>query len=134
MGLARPVPQDMGKQSHETLVALFRDRPQLIFELLREHSIDIPEDATYSIEDAEFTELSPKHYRADLVIVTKTNGKVALVIILEMQLQIDNAKLKSWPSYLVNAYVRWSADTCVVVVCPDKAVARWAARPIRLSL
>ncbi|NUN14473.1 MAG: hypothetical protein HUU55_12655 [Myxococcales bacterium] len=118
---------------HETLVALFRDRPQLIFELLREHHIDIQEDATYSIEDAELTELSPKHYRADLVIVTKTDGKVALVIVLEMQLQIDNVKLKSWPSYLVNAHVRWSADTCVVVVCPDKAVARWAAQPIHLG-
>jgi len=53
--------------------------------------------------------------------------------IVEAQLQPDPRKLYTWPLYALAARARYECPFVVIVVTPDPATARWAARPIDLG-
>lgn len=84
---------------HEILVELFRQRPQMAAELLREAvSVPLPPFSEARIQSSTFTDLTPPEYRADLVV--RLGGKTPVLgIILEVQLQIAPRKRYSWPHY-----------------------------------
>ncbi len=115
---------------HEAIVELFRQRPVLAAELLQESLlVPIPRFTSVRIESANFTDLTPPEYRADLVVLL-ANDQPVLGIIVEVQLRIDDAKVYSWPHYATSLRVRLSCPTCVLVYTLDDRVARWAATPV----
>ena len=118
---------------HEALVSLFRNRPELAPELLRDAlHVALPDYAEARIESADLTDIQPAELRADLVVLL-FQGKPVLAIVVEVQLGIDPRKRFSWPAYVASVRARFECDACVLVFAPSERVARWARRPIELG-
>jgi hypothetical protein len=117
---------------HESVVTLFREAPRLGLALLeRLLDLNIPEGAIPSITSAEFAELNPAEYRADLVLrVDDAGGVPEDIFIIEVQLGIDKDKEFSWPQYATGARARFRCPATLVVVALDEEVAAWCAQPI----
>ncbi len=118
---------------HEALLELFRRRPPLAAELLRDalHA-PIPAFDRVRIGDSNLTELSPAELRADLVLLLEGSNSESTTgaIVVEAQLGTDTDKRWSWPAYLCGLRARLHCAAALVVVTGDRSVARWAARPI----
>ena len=123
----------MPSQLHETLLLLFRNRPELAPELLREAlKVEMPEYSEARIDSADLTEVTPTEYRADLVVLL-LHGKPVLGIIVEVQLSPDERKPFVWPVYVAGLRARLECPVCLLVVAADDSVARWAGKPIELG-
>ncbi|MEM9492781.1 MAG: hypothetical protein AAGC55_26775, partial [Myxococcota bacterium] len=120
--------------THEGLVTIFRERPELATHLLRE-ALDLPERATPRVAAAALSELEPAEYRADVVVTfADDSGTVQRAAIIEIQLSRSLAKRKSWPSYAVGVHNRLGCPVIVVVVTIEAALARWCAEPIDIGM
>gem|GEM_PF-6760576 len=85
---------------HEAFLLLFRNRPELAPELLRDVlDVPLPAYAEAKIESADLTQVTPTEYRADLVVLL-VDGKPVLGIVVEAQLRKDDGKKYSWPVYV----------------------------------
>ncbi len=125
----------MPSLTHEGLVSLFRNRPELAPELLRNAlGIDLPVYAEARVESADLTEVVPTEYRADLVVLL-VDGKPVFGIVVEVQLELRDGDRKffTWPSYVANLRAYLECETCVLVVAPNEAVAERARRHIHLG-
>lgn len=119
--------------SHEGLVRLFNDRPMLAVELLRDVlGIAVPPHRRVRIASADLTDIQPAPRYADAVVLLDADAPV-LGLVLEVQLQIDEDKKSSWPSYLTNLRARLGCAVELLVITPDPNVARWAAEPIPIG-
>lgn len=118
---------------HESLVALFRNRPKLAPELLHlALHVDLLLYTEAKIDSAELSELQPTEYRADLVVLLM-DGKPVLGIVVEVQLSRDGHKRLVWPAYAMGLRARFRCPVILLVVCADDGVAKWAATPIELG-
>ena len=96
---------------HEALVTLFRECPSLAPVLLAHTTtldVTVPDEARIRVTSAEFAELDPAEYRADLVVrIDDDQGRPEHVCIVEVQLDIDADKHFSWPYYITGARTRF---------------------------
>ncbi len=123
----------MPSQLHEALLLLFRNRPELAAELLREAlHVDLPAYSHAAIASAELTDIQPAEYRADLVVLLHDVTPVSGVIV-EVQLRADEEKRYSWPVYVAGLRARLRRPVCLLVFTADDAVAKWASQPIDLG-
>ena len=123
----------MPSLSHETLLLLFRNRPELAPELMRDVlKAEIPRYAEARIESAELTDVQPAEYRADLVVLLY-DGKPVFGIVVEVQLGIDERKRYAWPMYAAGLRARMRCPVGVLVVTAQESVARWAGTAIDLG-
>ncbi len=123
----------MSSMRHEGLLLLFRNRPTLAPELLRDAlGVGLPAWSEARVESAELTEVVPTEYRADLVVLL-LEGKPVFAIVVEVQLSRDEDKRKTWPLYLASLRSRVGCPTALLVVAPEASVARWCAQPIELG-
>jgi hypothetical protein len=123
----------MPSVTHEALLQLFRNWPELAAELLREVAhVELPAYTEVRIESANFSQLAPTEYHADLVVLLLNDAPV-LGIVVEVQLTPKARKRFTWPLYLTGLRARLECDTCVLVIAPNAEVARWAAEPIRIG-
>jgi hypothetical protein len=122
----------MPSQEHAVLVDLFRSDPSLALELLRSTGIDVPA-AGLRLLDSTFPVTSPD-YHVDLAVACDdASGAPALVVLVEVQLEVDRDKTRSWPLYQAAARARFKCDACVLVVAIEEHVAAWASTPIVLG-
>ncbi|KFE65449.1 hypothetical protein DB31_1565 [Hyalangium minutum] len=118
---------------HEGLLLLFRNRPALAPELLRDTlGLSLPPWTEARVESAELTQVVPTEYRADLVVLL-SDSKPVFAIVVEVQLSRDEDKRMSWPLYLTSLRSRVKCPTALLVVAPDASVARWCGQPIDLG-
>ncbi len=123
----------MPSQLHEMLLLLFRNRPALAPELLREAlHVELPAYSEVRLESADLTDVVPAEYRADLVVLL-VDGKPVLGIVVEVQLQPDVRKRFSWPVYVAGLRARLECPCCLLVVTASDNTARWAQEPIALG-
>ena len=124
----------MPSQLHECLLLLFRNRPSLAAELLREVlQVELPHYTEARVESAELTQVQPAEYRADLVILLDAEQRPLFGIVVEVQLAPDEDKRFTWPVYAVDLRARKRCPVCVLVFTAYESVARWAAKPIELG-
>jgi hypothetical protein len=123
----------MPSLSHEALLLLFRNRPELVPELLRDAlHVELPAFTEVRVESADLTEVVPAEYRADLVVLL-VDGKPVFAIAVEVQLQRSERKRFTWPVYVAGLRARFECEAAVLVVTPTEELARWASEPIRLG-
>lgn len=123
----------MPSQLHEALLELFRNRPLLAPELLRDVlHVDLPEFSEAHIGSANLTDIQPAEYRADVVVVLRHDAP-SFGIIVEVQLAPDERKRFTWPMYTVGLRARLKCPVCLLVVTADEFVARWALNPIDIG-
>ena len=115
------------------MVHVFEQGPQVVVELLRARSVEVPDFEAARADRVCFAELEPPEYRSDLVVVLEADGKPQFVVIVEVQLERDDEKLYSWPAYLPVGRARYKCPAAVLVFSPVQSVAAWAARPIPLG-
>ncbi len=116
--------------SHDGLVRLFQDRPELAVELLRDVlGIEVPAYTETRIASIDATDIEPASRYADLVVLLVDDSPV-LGLVVEVQLDVDDDKLVRWPAYLTNLRSRLRCQVELLVVTPSRRVARWAAQPI----
>ena len=121
----------MPSLQHESLLLLFRNRPELAPELLRDVlHVEVPAYSEARVESAELTDVNPAEYRADLVVLL-VDGKPVLGIVVEVQLGEDPRKRFTWPVYVAGLRARLKCPACVLVVTPTEAMARWCRRADR---
>jgi len=103
----------MASMQHEGLLLLFRNRPELAPELLRDAlGLSLPPWTEARVESAELTEVVPTEYRADLVVLL-LDGKPIFAIVVEVQLSRDEDKRMSWPLYLTSLRSRVGCPTAL---------------------
>jgi hypothetical protein len=117
----------MPSLTHEALLELFRNRPTLAAEILRGVLPAVAPSCRVEIADSNLTASVPVERTADLVLLFDTTPR--LVVIVEIQLAIDVGKPRAWFWYLANVAARHQSAACLVVVCPNRRVARWASEP-----
>jgi hypothetical protein len=123
----------MPSHLHEALLLLFRNRPALAPELLREAlHVQLPDYTDVRIDSADLTDIQPAEYRADLVVLLLRDTPV-LGIVLEVQLSSDDDKRYVWPVYVANLRARIRCPVCLLVIAGDEAVARWAGKAVELG-
>lgn len=123
----------MPSLSHEALLLLFKNRPELAPELLRDVlRLPLPAYAEVVLDSAELTEVVPAPYHADLVVLL-VDGKPVFGIVVEAQLHKDPRKAFTWQLYTVSLRSRLQCPTCVLVLTGSEALATWARSPIDLG-
>jgi hypothetical protein len=123
----------MPSRLHESHLLLFRNQPALAAELMRSVlHVSVPEYREAQILSADFTDIQPAEYRADLAIQLRDEDTV-FGIVLEVQLSQDRRKRFVWPVYVSLLRARLECPVELLVVTPDESVARWAARPIEIG-
>src|SRR5262245_1409293 len=92
----------MPSQLHEVLLELFRNRPLLAPELLRDAlHVELPTFAEARIDSADLNDLQPASYQADLV-VRLIETVAVLGIVVEVQSSPKERKRFVWPAYVAN--------------------------------
>ncbi|MEJ1963835.1 MAG: DUF4351 domain-containing protein [Gammaproteobacteria bacterium] len=92
----------------------------------------VPAYTEARVVSADLTDMQPAEYRADMVIQL-FDSEAVFGIVLEVQLAVDKRKPFVWPAYVANLRARLECPVCLLVVTPDNAVARWAARPLEMG-
>jgi hypothetical protein len=114
---------------HEGLVFLFEKRLELAVELLHLAGIELPGFKTIHHQSVALSELQLPSRYADKVVVLADETPV-LGVIVELQLDVKEQKLLSWPVYQTSLRAQLGCQTLVLVVTPYRHVADWAKRPI----
>src|SRR4028119_311929 len=111
---------------HEGLVALFRERPVVLLDLLRSaHGIELAPASLVQLDTADLTDLDPAERRADLVLLCLgEGGRPVYGLIVEVQLAPDPDKPYRWPAYAAVLRDRRRCPVDVLAVCVDAALAR----------
>ncbi|MGW5265448.1 hypothetical protein ACWEQG_31130 [Microbispora sp. NPDC004025] len=119
---------------HEMPLELIRNRPETAVELLRRApGADVPPYAAAHVETVDCTQ-APIEFRADSVVVLRDEtGAALMAVIVEVQLGRDYGKRFSWPVYVTTLRSQHKCDTALLVICPDRSMARWCERTIRLG-
>jgi len=118
---------------HESHLLLFRNQPALAAQLMREAlGVDVPSHREARVISADLTDIQPAEYRADMVVQLFDERSV-FAIVVEVQLAEDPRKRFTWPAYAAVLRARLECPVCLLVVTPDEAVARWAARCIQMG-
>jgi hypothetical protein len=130
----------MPSHLHEALVALFRNRPTLAPELLRDAlQMELPPFGEVRPGSADLTDIQPAEYRADLVLLLMKDAAVsrsaapAFGIVVEVQLSADERKRFVWPVYVSNLRARLNCPACMLVVAANERVARWAGQMVEMG-
>jgi hypothetical protein len=120
---------------HEGLVALLRERPLVVLELLRTvHGIDLAPASLVQLDAADLTALDPAERRADVVLLCLgEGGRPVYGLIVEVQLAPDPDKPFRWPAYAAVLRDRRRCPVDVLVVCVDHTLATAFAAPVRLG-
>lgn len=120
--------------THEILVELVRNRGDVVRELLRTCAGLILEEGTAEAAPADLSQTVSVEYRADCTMMFRDrDGNVVLAVVVEVQLQVDAAKRRTWPMYVAAARARFDCPAMLLVIAPESAVARWARQPIELG-
>jgi hypothetical protein len=119
--------------THEALLLLFRNRPTLAAEVLREmfHK-EVPAFARTQIVSIDVTEVIPAERRSDLVVLLEGESPL-LAIIIEAQLHRDTEKQYAWPVYVAGVRARHRCPTWLLVVTTDPGMVSWCATSIELG-
>ncbi len=120
---------------HDAILDLLKQCPELLllgYEMSSGHALPDYDELTIASETTLPTRQSA--LRADVVVVLKRQGKVVLVLVVEVQLRVDPKKPASLVSYGLSAHRAFEAPVVVVILTSSRAVERWASRPLSVGL
>ncbi|TDD48071.1 hypothetical protein E1286_16065 [Nonomuraea terrae] len=113
-GLNKIVTLDLG-HTRDMLVSLF--------------DLPIPQSGEARLASPDLSEVDPGVCRADgAILYGKAEEKFGVIV--ETQRRPDDDKLYAWLEYIANFRVREKCPACLVVICPNARVARWAEQAI----
>ena len=121
-------------KEHEKVRELFRNRPALAVELVRDVlGVALPSFTEVRLGQTDLTEAQPAAWHADVVVELREGERARAAVIVEIQRSIDPRKRFSWPVYVASVRAALECPVVLLVVATDRAVARWARRAIQLG-
>ena len=115
---------------HDALVGLFRARPELCMALA------VPgarRGSRVEVVSGDLGSLVSVERRADLVAIVHRRHRAKVVLVVEVQLGRDPDKRWRWPAYACAARDVFRCEPLLVVVAPDRGIARWCRKPIPIG-
>ena len=125
----------MPSSLHEAIAELFRNRPALAAEVLERFlRLELPGFKEARLVAGDLPKLKPAERRADAVVLLhREPDRPVMAVIVEVQLKKDERKRRSWPDYLTGLYSRYDCPAILLVVCPGRGTAAWAAKSIAIG-
>ncbi|MEV4117138.1 hypothetical protein AB0J64_56745, partial [Nonomuraea sp. NPDC049695] len=124
----------MPSPRHDALTKLFKYRPELAVEILRDLlDVDLPDTSLIRTEDSTFNTRPSDDIEADLVLVLGPPQEPTHAIIVEIQQDKSKAP-RQLARYAAALWLLLDCGVTVLVVCPDRAVAAYYAQPIESGL
>ncbi|MFC0863352.1 hypothetical protein ACFHYQ_13720 [Sphaerimonospora cavernae] len=125
----------MPSPQHDTLNLMFRNRPELAVEMLRDHlGVEVPGGLPVQVVGNELNDRLSKDRYADTVITVGPRHAPEHAIIVEIQQKKDEEKRKQIPRYAATLWLQLDCPVTVLVICTDAGTAEWAAKPIDTKL
>ncbi|WP_421106347.1 hypothetical protein [Streptomyces sp. NEAU-S77] len=125
----------MVSSSHEALHRIFQEDTGAIVRALRKLlGVPFPDTSKTFVVSPDLTEIAPVERRVDTLLQVETEKHGTYLFAIESQSRRDKDKPAAWAYYLSYMYAKFRHQPVLIVLCPDDATARWAARPITLGL
>lgn len=125
----------MVSSSHEALHRIFQEDTGAIVRALRKLlGVPFPDTSKTFVVSPDLTEIAPVERRVDTLLQVETEKHGTYLFAIESQGRRDPDKPAAWAYYLSYMHAKFRHQPVLVVLCPDDATARWAARPITLGL
>jgi hypothetical protein len=125
----------MPSPRHDAVNQLFRDRPELAVEILRELAgLDVPAAAPVRAESNDFNDRPSKDFQPDTVITVGPPQSPVHGIVVEVQQGKAAGKRKQLPRYAAALWLFLRCPVTVLCVCPESEAAAYYAKPIETEL
>ncbi|MFD6345476.1 hypothetical protein ACFWF9_12210 [Streptomyces roseolus] len=111
----------MVTSSHEASHRIFQDRPELLSPVFRVLGLRLPPKAAVEV-------LTPSP-RVDSVLRISPSEGPGFLLAVEARGRRDPERASSWTYYLARLRAEYDLPALLLVVCQDRATARWAAGP-----
>ncbi|GGR38998.1 hypothetical protein [Streptomyces roseolus] len=111
----------MVTSSHEASHRIFQDRPELLSPVFRVLGLRLPPTAAVEV-------LTPSP-RVDSVLRISPSEGPGFLLAIEAQGRRDPERASSWTYHLAHLRAKYDIPALLLVVCQDRATARWAAGP-----
>jgi len=116
---------------HDTANELFKERPELAVEILRDlMGVDLPPGLPAHLGPSVFNTRASKELIADTVVIAGPVWEAAHGIVVEAQQERSQAKRQKLPRYAAALWLEFGCSVDVLVICPDEATAAWYAEPV----
>ncbi|MGW1276593.1 hypothetical protein ACWD4V_06470 [Streptomyces tsukubensis] len=119
----------MVTSSHEAAHRIFQERPELLAPVFRALSVPLPEKTSVEVLTGDVTEIRPLERRVDSLLRVESSDGERFLLAVEAQSRRDPEKAASWTYYLAYLAAKHRMPALLLVVCRDRATARWAAGP-----
>lgn len=123
----------MVTSTHEALIRGIQEEPAVIARLFQALGMQIPETKSIAMVSVDVTEVLPLERRIDLAARFETVDQGEFLILVEVQRDRDATKPFTWLYYQAFMQERHKIPAALVVVCTERGVGRWAAKPRMFS-
>ncbi|MGW1025469.1 hypothetical protein ACWD4J_17490 [Streptomyces sp. NPDC002577] len=119
----------MVTSAHEGLHRIFQERPEILAPVFAVLGIALPEKATVHAITVDVTETRPMERRIDTLLRVGPSDGEDFLLAVEAQERRDAKKASSWAYYVAYLQARYDLPVLLLVVCRDRATAKWATGP-----
>lgn len=114
---------------HEAAHRIFQDRPELLSPVFRVLGVPLPAKTSIEVLTGDVTEIRPLERRVDSLLRVESSDGERFLLAVEAQRRRDPEKAASWTYYLAYLKAKYGIPALLLVVCHDRATAKWAAGP-----
>ena len=123
----------MVSSTHEAMHRIFQQDPGLFARAARRIGVPFADPVASTPLPTDLTETHPVERRVDTLLKIETADQRSYLLAVEAQGKKDPDKPASWSYYLAHLYAKYEIPPVLVVVCPDRSTARWAAQHVEIG-
>ncbi len=118
----------MVSSQHEAMHRIFRHDPGPFARVF--HTLDLPFSDPLEVEhlSVDLTEIEPIERRADTVLRIVT-AESTFLLVVEAQSKKEATRPRAWAYYVAYLHAKYKIPVVLVVVCRNRATAKWAEGP-----
>lgn len=119
----------MVSKDHEAILRVIQDVSQIVPQIaIEEFGVFTDAYARVRTDSEALTERFPVELNCDGVqICEDEEGNPVHAFIIEVQRSPDQRKRFTWPAYVVNLFARLERPVTLIVICTNRATAKWAS-------
>ncbi|MEU9184126.1 hypothetical protein AB0D14_06080 [Streptomyces sp. NPDC048484] len=119
----------MVTSAHEGMHRIFQERPEILAPVFGELGVPLSMKATVDAVTTDVTETKPLERRVDTVLHISTSDGEEFLLAIEAQSGKVVGKVASWSYYIAFLQAKYRLPVLLLVVCQDRATAKWAVGP-----
>ncbi|MCZ4608230.1 hypothetical protein O3S80_31660 [Streptomyces sp. Lzd4kr] len=119
----------MVTSAHEGMHRIFQERPEILAPVFGVLGVPLSAKATVDAVTTDVTEARPLERRVDTVLRIGPSDGEDFLLAVEAQSGRVDGKEWSWAYYIGYLQAKYGLPVLLLVVCQDRATAKWAAGP-----